>query len=226
MGDEESKYALDGLIAGIIHPYDMECHTFKDRDWHGNTMSYYTKQTELDYPSFGQIRELKRKTSTDIIFLTKETKLQWFKDTSNFLQGFEAVAAFDGNNLNKVAKVIRDQYDRIKSLLKVRYSSQEVEVTIHSDNPKCEEPTDLGLNCNNVPANTNIPLKARLKVNADYCFDNKGEEITIRLDGLSNAELKVTVVCEECENCSPPAKAQHESCNKKGTLTCGACVCE
>ena len=225
MGDEESKYALDGLIAGIIHPYDMKCHTKTER-YFDSTIAYYTKQTVLDYPSFGQIRELKRKTSTDIIFLTKTTKQQWFKDASNFIQGFEAVAPFDGNNANKVADIIEDQYDRIKSLLKVRYSSQDVEVTIVSEDSKCEKPTDLGLNCKGVPANTNIQLKAQLKVNADYCFDNKEEIVTIRLDGLSNAELKVKVVCEECENCSPPAMAQHESCNTKGNLTCGACVCE
>ena len=47
--DQEMHYALDGLLAGIVMPYDMECHT------DSKNTGKYLKELELDYPSFGQV---------------------------------------------------------------------------------------------------------------------------------------------------------------------------
>ena len=43
-------YALDGLLAGIVMPYDMKCHTDT------NNTGMYSKELDLDYPSFGQVK--------------------------------------------------------------------------------------------------------------------------------------------------------------------------
>ena len=52
--DQEMHYALDGLLAGIVMPYDMKCHTdCKHRD--SNNTGKYLKELEVDYPSFGQV---------------------------------------------------------------------------------------------------------------------------------------------------------------------------
>ena len=45
--DEEMHYALDGILGGIVRPFDMKCHSTKNDG--------YTEQLRLDYPSFGQV---------------------------------------------------------------------------------------------------------------------------------------------------------------------------
>ena len=45
--DEEMHYALDGILGGIVRPFDMKCHSTK--------IDGYTEQLKLDYPSFGQV---------------------------------------------------------------------------------------------------------------------------------------------------------------------------
>ena len=236
IGDEESKYAMDGMIAGIVKPFDMRCHT-KLADYFGKDVTYYTKQLELDFPSFGQIRKLKRETETDIIFLTKETKLQWFKDASMIIQGTDKnVAAFDKQG-SDVTTIIKDKYQEIKSRVVVTSSipnalQGNLEVTFDaSRSGKCRVENDQVF-CENVEvkANEKIQLEAKIKVKQDYCFSGNSAQfqnnpITIQLVGQKNGRLTVRVECEKCENCDPP-ESKHESCNKNGTLTCGACECE
>ena len=239
IGDEESKYAMDGMIAGIVKPFDMKCHTksnqkYKDLE---KKVTYYTKQLELDFPSFGQIRKLKRETETDIIFLTKETKLQWFKDASMIIQGTDKnVAAFDKQG-SDVTTIIKDKYQEIKSRVVVTSSipnalQGNLEVTFDaSRSGKCRVENDQVF-CENVSVKSNekIQLEAKIKVKQDYCFSGNSAQfqnnpITIQLVGQKNGRLTVRVECEKCENCDPP-ESKHESCNKNGTLTCGACECE
>ena len=46
--DEEMHYAMDGILAGILKPFDMKCHsTMED--------GYNSQQKILDFPSFGQV---------------------------------------------------------------------------------------------------------------------------------------------------------------------------
>ena len=233
IGDEESKYAMDGMIAGIVKPFDMRCHT-ESADYFGKDVVHYTKQLELDFPSFGQIRKLKRETKTDIIFLTKKTKLQWFKDASKIIQDTDKnVAAFDEEN-SDVTEIIRKQYESIKSRVMVTSSiptalQGDLEVTFDVSGSGCNLINDQAqVQCDNVESGTEIALKAKVKVKQDYCFSgNFGEPITIQVQNQKNGQLTVRVECEKCENCDPPeSKPKHESCNKNGTLTCGACECE
>lgn len=46
--DQEMHYAFDGILGGIVRKFDMACHT-------DPVTSEYVMQTELDYPSFGQV---------------------------------------------------------------------------------------------------------------------------------------------------------------------------
>ena len=110
IGDQEPKYAMDGMIAGIVRNFDMQCHT-KKADWYGRERIYYTKQLEFDYPAFNQIWRLRINTKTDIIFLTQTKKVKLFEEISKVLQdGVSAVAAFDtGEGLDET---IKDQYER------------------------------------------------------------------------------------------------------------------
>ena len=103
IGDEESKYAMDGIIAGIVRPFNETCLTF-EKKYYDNTYTYYTEQLRYDYPSFGQIRKLRENTQTDIIFLSTKKKLQWFKDASKFIQNTEKnVADFtSGGNVEEI----------------------------------------------------------------------------------------------------------------------------
>ena len=239
IGDEESKYAMDGMIAGIVKPFDMQCHTKTEQYLNDQTVTYYTKQLELDFPSFGQIRKLKRETETDIIFLTKTTKLQWFKDASKAIQDTDKnVAAFDDSkDEDHVTQIIKQQYDSIKSRVVVRWSSNikqdDLKVTFDaSRSSKCtvankgtanEQVTCEGVKSTDAPTQ----LKAKIKVNQDYCFNkDSNNEVTIELDGQRNGKLTVKVECEECENCSPGPVEDHASCNGTGTLICGACDCK
>ena len=234
IGDEESKYAMDGMIAGIVKPFDMRCHT-ESADYFGKDVVHYTKQLELDFPSFGQIRKLKRETKTDIIFLTKKTKLQWFKDASKIIQDTDKnVAAFDDEENSDVTEIIRKQYESIKSRVMVTSSiptalQGDLEVTFDVSGSECNLINDQAqVQCDNVKSGTKIALKAKVKVKQDYCFSgNFGEPITIQVQNQKNGQLTIRVECEKCENCDPPeSKLKRSSCNNNGTLTCGACVCE
>ena len=50
ISDQESHYALDGLLGGITERFD-------DNHCHSDRSSGYDKmQNEFDYPSFGQVR--------------------------------------------------------------------------------------------------------------------------------------------------------------------------
>ena len=46
--DQEMHFALDGILGGIVRPFDMKCHSTAEDG--------YTKQLELDYPSFGEVK--------------------------------------------------------------------------------------------------------------------------------------------------------------------------
>ena len=119
IGDQEPKYAMDGMIAGIVKNFDMECHT-EEADWYGTTLFgkkriFYTKQLEFDYPAFNQIWRLRIDTKTDIIFLTKKSKVKLFEAISDFLQnGIKAVAAFDteDDTSKGLDDIIKEQYER------------------------------------------------------------------------------------------------------------------
>ena len=102
IGDEESKYAMDGIIAGIVRPFNMTCLTKLDK-YYDNEYTYYTQQLRYDYPSFGQIRKLREETKTDIIFLSTNKKLQWFKDASKFIQNTDKnVAAYTDGDVEAI----------------------------------------------------------------------------------------------------------------------------
>ena len=68
-------------------------------------------------------------------------------------------------------------------------------------------------------------MQAHLKVDTQTCkTDPKGKK-QLHLFQFSQDQLNMDYKCEECE-CIEDKVPNADQCNKRGTLACGACICD
>ncbi|KAM4687167.1 integrin beta-3-like, partial [Rhinophrynus dorsalis] len=69
--DARTHIALDGRMAGIVHPNDGMCHLGSD--------NHYSASTTLDYPSIGLMTEKLSEKNINLVFAVTETVLDLYK---------------------------------------------------------------------------------------------------------------------------------------------------
>ena len=86
--DEDTHFALDGKLGGLIRPQDNECSTGTDRN---DPFQAYRNELKQDYPSFGQIRDQLNDKNMVVIFAVHEYMDAIYRELSKFIQGTENI---------------------------------------------------------------------------------------------------------------------------------------
>ncbi|XP_039674080.1 integrin beta-2 isoform X2 [Perca fluviatilis] len=203
--------AGDGKLAGILEPNDERCHM---------ESNLYTKSSDMDYPSVGQLAVQLEKNNIQPIFAVTENVSMVFKQLSQMIPKSEVgVLSSDSKN---VVELIKNAYNRLSSKVTITHDNLPDNVRVVYT-PKCDNPIREGDSrgvCDNVQVGKEISFD--VTVTADSCMKDKS--FTIRPLGIKDT-LTVTL-STNCEcSCKDPDSISHPHCNNKGQVSCGICSC-
>ncbi|XP_029314649.1 LOW QUALITY PROTEIN: integrin beta-2-like [Cottoperca gobio] len=203
--------AGDGKLAGILEPNDEQCHIENN---------LYTKSTEMDYPSVGQLAMQLEKNNIQPIFAVTENVANVFKQLSEMIPKSEVgVLTSDSKN---VVELIKSAYDRLSSKVTVTHDNLPDHVRVVYT-PKCDGSEKAGDNegvCANVRVGEEISFD--VTVTALMCMEEKS--FTIRPLGIKDT-LTVTLSTNCKCQCEDPDSNSHPHCKGKGRVNCGICSC-
>ncbi|XP_074551482.1 integrin beta-2 [Halichoeres trimaculatus] len=203
--------AGDGKLAGILEPNDETCHL---------TNNLYTKSSEFDYPSVGQLAAQLAKNNIQPIFaVTKEVE-SVYKQLSAMISSSEVgVLSADSRN---VVELIEGAYKKLSSKVTLTHENLPDNVRV-SFTPICKKPIQTGDSegvCDDVLVNEKIHFD--ITVTADSCVTDKS--FTIRPLGIKDTlTVSLSTKCE-CQ-CDEPLIKNHIHCKGNGQVTCGICSC-
>ncbi|XP_070831951.1 integrin beta-2 isoform X1 [Chaetodon trifascialis] len=203
--------AGDGKLAGILEHNDEHCHMENN---------LYTKSTDMDYPSVGQLAmQLEKHNIQPIFAVTKNVEIV-YQELSKMIKKSEVgVLSSDSKN---VVQLIKSAYNKLSSKVTVTHDSLPDNVRVVYT-PKCADarpPGDSEGICENVPAGQEISFDVTVTV--DSCMTDKS--FTIRPLGIKDT-LTVTLSTNcECE-CEDTEDNSHPHCKGKGRVSCGICSC-
>ncbi|XP_013881571.1 integrin beta-2 isoform X2 [Austrofundulus limnaeus] len=203
--------AGDGKLAGILEPNDEMCHM---------NNGLYTKSSDMDYPSVGQLAMQLEKNNIQPIFAVTKNMKDVYTELSKMIPKSEVgVLSSDSKN---VVGLIEDAYNKLSSKVTLTHDvlPDNVKVTYK---PNCANPIQEGNNkgiCDKVPVGQEISFN--VTVTADSCMEEKS--FTISPLGIKD-KLTVTISTNcECQ-CNDPINPSHPHCNYNGSVTCGICSC-
>nr|ALJ30161.1 CD18 transcript 1 [Paralichthys olivaceus]ALJ30162.1 CD18 transcript 2 [Paralichthys olivaceus] len=209
--DDGFHMAGDGKLAGILEPNDEQCHMEN---------KLYTKSSEMDYPSVGQLAMQLEKNNIQPIFAVTNNMEHVYKQLSQMIPKSEVgVLSSDSNN---VVQLIESAYNRLSSKVTVTHDNLPDNVRVVYK-PICKNPGPAGDSngvCDNVRVGEEIAFE--VTVTAQSCMENKS--FTIRPLGIKDTlTVSLSTNCE-CQ-CKDPNEASHIHCNRKGGVHCGICSC-
>ncbi|GFO07717.1 integrin beta, partial [Plakobranchus ocellatus] len=216
--DAGFHYAGDGKLGGIVTPNDGECHL---------DGGLYTKSSELDYPSVGQIVNKIKEKAVSIIFAVTEDQFHIYERLSDIIEGSTiGVLANDSSN---IVKLIEENYDKITS--KVRLQTQDVgdNITVEFFSRCFGTEEKKRSECQNLRIGQTVSFEAEVTVTA--CPTDRKHwrrEFAIKPVGFQEKlTLELDLICEcDCE------KPENEDANSdrcwygNGTFECGKCTCD
>uniref|UniRef100_A0A6Q2XGX7 Integrin beta n=1 Tax=Esox lucius TaxID=8010 RepID=A0A6Q2XGX7_ESOLU len=211
--DDGFHMAGDGKLAGILEPNDEKCYLEN---------KIYSKSSEMDYPSVGQVAtQLENNNIQPIFAVTKNMEGVYRKLSEMIPKSEVGVLSEDSRN---VVELIKAAYNRLSSKVTVTHDSlpDNVKVTY---TPKCPNGGgsggDTGV-CDNVGVGMMVSFD--VTVTAKECLD-RNISFTIGPLGIKD-KLKVSVSTRcECE-CDDPQTDAHPYCNRQGKVNCGMCSCK
>ncbi|XP_069581290.1 integrin beta-2 isoform X2 [Brachyistius frenatus] len=209
--DDGFHMAGDGKLAGILEPNDGQCHMDNN---------LYSKSSEMDYPSVGQLAVALAKNNIQPIFAVTKNVEDVYRELSNMIPKSEVgVLSADSKN---VVQLIDTAYKSLSSKVTVTHDSLPDRVTVVYT-PICEhaDRTDDSRGvCDKVHEGQEISFN--VTVTADTCMDETS--LTIRPLGIKDT-LTVTLSTScECQ-CHVPEEKLHPHCGGNGSITCGTCKC-
>ena len=86
--DQSFHMALDGKLGGLIIPNDGQCHLDED--------GFFTKSTEFDYPSIGQINFLALENRAHIIWAVTADQADLYRSVTDIVEGEDSVTRLNG----------------------------------------------------------------------------------------------------------------------------------
>ncbi|KAF3695221.1 Integrin beta-2 Cell surface adhesion glycoprotein [Channa argus] len=204
--------AGDGKLAGILEPNDEKCHMEEN---------LYTKSTDMDYPSVGQLAVQLEKNNIQPIFAVTKNVENVYKQLSKMIPKSEVgVLSSDSKN---VVQLIEDAYNKLSSKVTVTHDNLPDNVRVVYT-PICKEAGPAGGSegvCDNVLVGQMISFN--VTVTAHSCMKDKS--FTIKPLGIKDT-LTVTLSTNcECECGDPEDNKNHQHCKDKGKVSCGICKC-
>uniref|UniRef100_A0A672HV52 Integrin beta n=1 Tax=Salarias fasciatus TaxID=181472 RepID=A0A672HV52_SALFA len=203
--------AGDGKLAGILEPNDKQCHMARN---------IYTKSSEMDYPSVGQLATVLEKNNIQLIFAVTKNVEAVYKELSKMIPKSE-VGTLQSDSSNVVA-LIENAYNRLSSKVTLSHDNLPDDVRVVYT-PMCTNSGPPGENegvCDNVGVQEQISFK--ITVTASSCMTDKS--FTIRPQGIRDTlTVMLSTTCDcQCEN---PSEEFHSHCNYNGSTDCGICRC-
>lgn len=103
--DDQYHAAGDGMIAGIVTPYDGKCYTGAD--------GVYKKELEMDYPSVAVIKKLAKKIGVITIFVAKDSVESIYSDLADAVYGKSEAYSIqeNANGKTKFDKILKEVYE-------------------------------------------------------------------------------------------------------------------
>ncbi|CAH2302790.1 integrin beta-3 isoform X1 [Pelobates cultripes] len=212
--DAKTHIALDGRIAGIVHPNDGKCHLDND--------NYYSASKILDYPSLGLMTEKLSEKNIHLVFAVTETMVDLYKKYSELIPGTTVgVLSADSSN---VIQLIEESYKKIRSKVELEVRDLPEEISLAFNATCINNEVTQGLkSCSGLKIGDTVSFS--FEARARGCPKEKEKTFTIKPVGFKDT-LTVTVKFEcscECEKHEEPNSVK---CNNgNGTLSCGICQC-
>ncbi|XP_041858022.1 integrin beta-2 isoform X2 [Melanotaenia boesemani] len=205
--------AGDGKLAGILEPNDERCHMENN---------LYSKSSDMDYPSVGQLAMQLEKNNIQPIFAVTENMKTVYEELSNMIPKSEVgVLSSDSSN---VVELIRGAYNRLSSKVTVTHDNLPDNVGVSYKPKDCsnpEAPSESKGVCNDVGVNQEISFD--ITVTAKTCMKEE-KSFSVKLLGIKDT-LTVTLSTNcECQ-CTEHNDKNHILCNGKGRINCGTCSC-
>ncbi|KAM8947489.1 integrin beta-3 [Pelodytes ibericus] len=212
--DARTHIALDGRLAGIVHPNDGKCHLGPD--------NHYTASTTQDYPSLGMMTEKLSDKNIHLVFAVTDNVLDLYKKYSELIPGTTVgVLSQDSSN---VIQLIIDSYEKIRSKVELEVRDLPEELSL-SFNATCvnNEVTPGLKSCSGLKIGDTVSFSFEAKVRG--CPPEREKTFTIKPVGFKDT-LTVTVHFECDCACQSEEEKDSEVCNMgNGTLSCGICRC-
>ena len=118
ISDNPLHYAMDGKWAGIFTPNDRQCHLSRPP---GGSYYEYDEELTMDYPSFDQVRHELRKMDIVVVFAVTPFMSALYQKVSLKFNNADYVRNLT-RDTSSIENTITQQYEKIKSRLKVRAS--------------------------------------------------------------------------------------------------------
>ncbi|XP_072270695.1 integrin beta-3 [Pyxicephalus adspersus] len=212
--DARTHIALDGRLAGIIHPNDGQCHLGNDNS--------YKLSTVLDYPSIGLMTEKLSQKNINLVFAVTREVQDLYKEYSELIPG-TTVGTLSKDSGN-VIQLIVDSYEKIRSRVELEVRDLPEELSL-SFNATCtnNEVTPGLKSCSGLKIGDTVSFSIEAKVRG--CPAEKVKTFTIKPVGFKDS-LTVTVHFQCDCNCQQYDEPNSTTCNMgNGTLSCGICQC-
>lgn len=211
--DAGFHYAGDGRLGGLVVPNDDKC-------WL-DERGYYSKSTEFDYPSVGQVHKKIRDTQANVIFAVTEEQRVLYQRLQHALPDVSTSVGVLRNDSGNIVTLIEDEYNRITekitllsdlgadSVLNVSYTTP-CNGSIWEQKSHCSD-VKVG---DVVPFNVSVYLSKCVKEDIHFMINRAGLAEGIR--------VTVKPLCE-CD-CQDPEHVP-DVCLGRGKIKCGVCDC-
>nr|XP_055103384.1 integrin beta-7 isoform X4 [Symphalangus syndactylus] len=212
--DDTFHTAGDGKLGGIFMPSDGHCHL--------DSNGLYSRSTEFDYPSVGQVAQALSAANIQPIFAVTSAALPVYQELSKLIPK-SAVGELSEDSSN-VVQLIMDAYNSLSSTVTLEHSSLPPGVRISYES-QCEGPEkregkaeDRG-QCNHVRINQTVTFWVSLQ--ATHCLP---EPYLLRLRALGFSEELIVELHTLCDcNCSDTQPQAPHCSDGQGHLQCGVC---
>uniref|UniRef100_A0A7N8WSJ2 Integrin beta n=1 Tax=Mastacembelus armatus TaxID=205130 RepID=A0A7N8WSJ2_9TELE len=214
--DAKTHVALDGRLAGIVHPNDGQCHL--------NSDNIYSMSTTMvsDYPSLALITEKMSENNINLIFAVTNPVVPLYQNYSELIPG--TTVGTLSNDSGNVIQLILNAYAKIRSKVELELQGVPEELSL-SFNATCLNGELIpGLkSCSGLKIGDTVSFSVEAR--ARGCPKQKKKTFIIKPVGFKDS-LSITVTFECDCKCQTKTQPNSPKCHYgNGTYECGICLC-
>lgn len=212
--DAKTHIALDGRIAGIVHPNDGLCHL--------DNNNIYNLTTVLDYPSLALMTEKMSENNINLIFAVTNYVMPLYKGYSQLIPG-STVGVLDRDSGN-VVELIKEAYAKIRSKVELELLGVPEELNLVYNATCLNGELIPGLkSCSGLKIGDTVSFSLEAQLRS--CPKEKSRTFKVKPVGFKDSlEVTLDFACDcECEAGAQPDSALCSQGN--GTFECGVCQC-